>query len=162
MEKTQDTNKIQQVTNTTNIKYEGKVVVSIVKGKKVISSTTYKNKGKLPLFRFIVDCLRGDYSSAEAYRPKYIQLLSAGKSGDDVPAESTSMFSTTITPKIIYQQTPATFYYKKKNNTTEDYATITFKFMIPFSQLNSQANINLFCLYDQESYSISSCGNTKV
>jgi hypothetical protein len=139
-----------------NISYEGIVSITLNKNKKKIKTLKYKNTGKLPLFRFIVDCLRGSYSIAEPHRPKYIQLFTAGSKGTLVSTINVNSIlqnsDNLITPqKIIYQSTPLTTY---DNNNDE--ASITFKFMIPYSQLKTIENINLMALYDQDSFTSNS------
>ena len=60
------------------INYKGVIKVKIKNGKdKVIHSRQYTNNGALPLFQFLSDCLRGEYVSAEKYRPKAIVLFGA-------------------------------------------------------------------------------------
>jgi hypothetical protein len=148
------------VNNT--VSYQGSVKVSLMKNKKIISSKIYKNTGKLPLFRFMVDCLAGDYDVANNNLPKFVQLFSLGKAGEAIP--TTIEFTTPTIPrtpqKIIYQSHPLKTYTPEiKDNTgaitTSENATITFKFMVPYSQLTNDDNndINCFALYSQTNYS---------
>lgn len=158
MEIKQETNtqKITETATTTDnsIAYKGTVTVSLVKNKKIISSNTYKNTGKLPLFKFIVDCLGGKYSIAEPNRPKFVQLFSAGEAGtsSDVNIATVLASSSSIrTPqKIIYSDTPELEYISQNSI---DSASVYFKFTIPYTQLSSLDNINLIALYSQDNYS---------
>jgi hypothetical protein len=141
-----------------SIGYEGHVKVSLVQDGVVLNTKEYHNTGKLPLFRFVVDCLKGSYSDAELNRPKFIQLFTAGADGGSVPSSDTvesyfSQDSRIKTPqKIIYQGTPLTEYIEKTTDIPEDEAKITFKFMVPYTQLTDINDINLFALYSQSNY----------
>jgi len=61
------------VTNVQNIGYQGTLNVSILHGKRVIQKTKYHNSGMPNLFRFLVNCLGGNY--AAGLRPNKIRLF---------------------------------------------------------------------------------------
>lgn len=146
---------VEQIPTTTTIKYEGTVQVSLLKGNKTISKKTCHNRGKGPLFQSIGHCLVGDYQSAELTRPKYLALFSAGNKGAAAPTTDTAVKTIldnitnyrTSTP-IIYQGTPLReSFLENDSEYSNDEERVTIKFMIPFTQLTSTADINLFCLY---------------
>jgi hypothetical protein len=145
-----ETNTVKNTVKTTNnnsFGYTGNVKVSVYSGKKKINLFTNKNNGTKQLFQFFADVLKSDYTRAETERPKYIQLFSAGKQGDDIPSPIT--YEDIRTPqKIVYQSTPLI----TLDNVANTYIVI-FKFIIPFTQLSeSWDNINLFALYSDTNY----------
>ena len=65
-------------TSSNSFSYTGKINVSLKKGNKTCFTKQFKNKGRWPLFYFFNMCLRGDYKTADFYRPKFINAF-----GDD-------------------------------------------------------------------------------
>lgn len=58
-----------------NIAYEGLVTVKLYNGKKLISTKTYHNAGGQNLFKFLSQCLAGNYKTAEQLRPCTLKLF---------------------------------------------------------------------------------------
>lgn len=125
---------------TTNpgIGYSGKVTVDLVRGGKVVKTIRTHNKGKLPLFNFIANCLAGKFY--ESLKPQYIQLFNAGSPNDAVSYIPTPYSSVGV----------ETF----ENAETGDYCEVTFKFVVPFSILPTGATINQIRLYNQSNTAV--------
>lgn len=62
------------ITGTQYLGYEGRISVSLVKGKKILKTKTYHNSGLPNLFKFLCMSLGG--RPAESLRPSAIQLFS--------------------------------------------------------------------------------------
>jgi hypothetical protein len=70
---------------STAIGYRGDVKLSTYQGKYLLSSKTYRNEGALPLFRFLADCLAGNFPAAYKNRPYKIRLLKVmGEDPDNI------------------------------------------------------------------------------
>ncbi len=146
--------------NVDSLSYTGKINVSLKKGKKVYFKKQFKNKGRWPLFFFITQCLRGDYTSADTFRPKYINVFGnpewKGQPEPQITDDDSSL--------VMLDD-----YFKRDNNLsvisypimalpdvdliTEDnigLSKITYKFNVPFSQLKERTNINAFALYAKQ------------
>lgn len=63
--------------NSVSLAYTGDVKITVYQNGRVISVKHYKNAGTLPLFRFIGNCLVGNFNSAGRLRPFKIKLLEA-------------------------------------------------------------------------------------
>ncbi len=61
--------------NGVTLSYSGDVKVTVSQNGVVLSTKHYKNSGALPLFRFIGNCLAGNFNSAGRLRPFKIKLL---------------------------------------------------------------------------------------
>lgn len=129
--------------NTTTITYQGNVKINVVdRNNKIIKSFNSHNDGKYPLFKFILLCLGEEYTAASDLAPKYIRLFDA-KDKDN--------------PKYEEEKTSTAIIYNTRPNIVldKDDSSITFKFLIPFSQLKNKENINLFALYGENNKSTS-------
>jgi hypothetical protein len=77
--KKQNLNKAESATKSSSssaaLSYSGKVKVSFCKGTKVLKSKTYSNNGCGPLFKFIAQCIQGEYKQAEKIRPNKVKLF---------------------------------------------------------------------------------------
>ena len=127
--------KIKNIPKKENtIKYEGKVKVSIGRGKKIISSKTYHNNGGIPLFDFLLSTISG--SMNEEYRPKYIKLFQSSGS----PTEGITSSSTQVCTVIPYNTISNIEY--GENNVGR---CICIHFTIPCSYLsmNSSTSISI-------------------
>lgn len=144
------------------IGYKGTVTVKIGNKKSILSSTTINNSGLIPLFQFLCKCLRGDYSEVELLRPKFIRIFSLGRgtsstnpssaNADVVPEGSFADLASTY-PEISLT-TP--LYSGNPNinlNTSSNEASISFHFVIPFTQLSQYDNLNMIALYSQQNRS---------
>jgi hypothetical protein len=66
-----------------SIGYRGDVKISTYIGDYLISTKTYRNKGTLPLFRFLANCLAGNFPAAYHLRPYKLKLLKIDNSVDN-------------------------------------------------------------------------------
>ena len=135
-----------------NLSYRGDVTVSLMKGNTTISKKQFKNNGYYPLSHFFAYCLANDYTNAETLRPRYIRLFNLGSSGSEAPTTTTEVTElltsenelTYVQP--MYNTTPGIG--KVTDATTgEVYFSTTFKFIVPFSQIDSTRDINGLCVY---------------
>lgn len=151
------------VDDINDIAYTGTVKVKVVKDNKIYSEKIFKNSGRWPLFYFLAGCLAGDYASMENLRPKYINLFDIKTENDKVP-----VIDGNTDLKIYFNQearvSVVTYPYNARPNITRTYdsgvedqgigqATTTFKFVIPFTQLQLDngkiKNVNAVCLYSE-------------
>ena len=68
----ENNNQIASGVTTTGIGYQGNLTVKLTNGKKVLSAKTYHNAGTKELFKFICNCLAGNFATSS--RPCRIQL----------------------------------------------------------------------------------------
>ena len=144
----------------TSFAYKGEIHVSLQKNKKTYFTKTYKNHGRWPLFYFINMCLAQDYSSAESYRPKFINVFdfSLGDTAypptiedgsDDPNHQIANYFNSANCISMIaypYNSQPDVKYEPEENGSS----IITYKFTVPFTQINFKsdpARIEGFALY---------------
>lgn len=62
-----------------NITYEGLVTVKLYNGKKLLSTKTYHNSGSPNLFKFLCQCIAGNYKTADRLRPCMLKLFGFGE-----------------------------------------------------------------------------------
>ena len=133
---------------TNHFVYNGHLRVSLLAGKQLISNYEYKNAGTKLLFRFLCECLRGSYTTADKYRPTKIRLFYNSQAyptseGTDVRPETTaprSMFVPLNTVPDIYEA--------EEQGT---YKTV-LHFLIPYAYMTPStgsggSTINQVCLY---------------
>ena len=61
--------------DTISVGYSGKVKVTVVDDRKVVSRKVGHNAGGQPLFLFLAQCLCGNYENAEQSQPLKIKLF---------------------------------------------------------------------------------------
>ena len=142
------------------LNYSGKVKVGLMKNGKLFSVKKYMNEGRWPLFYFLCGCLAGDYTTINNYRPRYIQLFYKEPDSEDLPNPTTqSDFANYFNEERLVSLLPYPYTDTPKIEKIEDTSAdpignskITYKFMIPFTQLNipTGGNINYLALYCQE------------
>lgn len=121
-----------QINKTSTIKYNGSVTVQLSKNGKIIKSATAKNAGYDELFRFLTNCIAGDFKVTAL--PSYIMGYNA--TGSD-PISYTSLFSSAV-----YKADSQAIY------SSGDYKAV-LKFIIPANYLLS-GNMNTLMLYNAE------------
>lgn len=136
---------------TQSIGYEGKVTIQLRKGKKIIGKKILHNEGNLPLFQFLASCVKGSYSNVESLRPKFIKIFTIGNAEDELPLydsfnelvnkETTNLISLNFP---LYSSEP-----KIVDDAPNNKSSVTFKFIIPFTQLSQYENLNMIALYSQ-------------
>lgn len=147
----------KKMKSTDKITYEGKVRVSVLKGKKTLSTKTYKNNGRWPLFSCIASCIAGDTSAIASNRPKFVSVYSVGDEGGAAPTDSFSSLISRGVPrlsmsKVMYASDPILSISDTTPEAVEGEASISFKFLIPYSQLDlsvSSQGVNMFVLYNK-------------
>lgn len=143
--------KTAEMNSKQSLSYEGKVTVKIQRSGKTISSKTYHNSGRLPLFKFLCNCLAGVYS--EQNRPAKIKLFnydyaSAGKydpaqfnwDNDINDAEVVTPFVTYTSSPVIKEEiaTP--------DGTKENAYNVTYHFKINDTYISGE-EINVIAIY---------------
>jgi hypothetical protein len=151
-------NSRDKTTTSATISYRGDVEITIQKNYKNIYSKTYHNAGRLPMFKFIANCLCGQYASVEELRPKFIRLYTyeGAEDGQEVnPNEivwdSTKMVA--VSEMSIYNGTPL-----PETSEIKTEATASFSFLIPFSRIYKDAEVYVIALFSQKSYQDDSDG----
>lgn len=104
--------------SSSNIAYKGNVTVKVLRGSKVMRSSTTHNSGQARLFYYMCKCLVGTYSQSEA--PAYIRMFY----GDGVNSSEA-----TNTAQPVRSKRPLS---------STDRATAEFTFLIPTSAINAQ------------------------
>lgn len=119
--------------SSSNIAYEGKVTVKVLRGSKIVRSSTTHNSGQVRLFYYLCKCLVGTYSQSEA--PAYLRMFY----GDSI---SSSEATNTAQPLR-----------SKRPLSSTNSATAEFTFLIPTSAINSQQDgkITTLAIYGSDS-----------
>lgn len=129
--------------NTGGIKYQGKLDVQIQRGSKTISKKTYHNTGTNTLFKFLCDCIVGNYDKSS--RPIQIKLYNANLQDEVATNERTWQWTSDLisTPyAITYSNAGVTLNYESED--PNDYVAI-FEFKVPFSFItNNVYKVALF------------------
>ena len=71
--KSKNKSQVAEVSNKQSFSYEGSVKMQIQRNGKIVSTKTFKNSGRMPLFKFLCNCLAGVYS--EQSRPVKLKLF---------------------------------------------------------------------------------------
>lgn len=128
-----------QVDGTQNFGYQGKIVVKIQHGNKIIKTTQYHNKGMPSLFKFLCQALAGRYSDLS--RPCKIKLFFFPNAEGETSVTPENFdwyteFNAPVAPRsaspfIQYETTPV---LERQYN--PDSYQVTFHFRIPFAMIN--------------------------
>jgi len=149
--------------------YKGDLNIQIKKGNKIIKTKKIKNSGRYPLFQFFVECLNGNYEFANSYRPQFLQIFNTKIEAIPLKDEwetSENKGANCVNMETFFNDTNKvglrtfTFYaipdieLDPANNDQIGSASITYKFLIPFSHIkkdtNNKININCLALYSKE------------
>lgn len=142
--------------DTISVGYSGKVTVTVVDDRKVVSRKVGHNAGGQPLFLFLAQCLCGNYKNTEPLQPLKIRLFY--NNAEDETRAITNINNWVGSEGEFFDITEASnFIFVNVPNTTEEiedekgnkngYKAI-LHFRVPFSFLTS-AEINQICLYAQ-------------
>lgn len=113
-------------TSNVGIGYQGKIDVRIMKGNKTISKKSYHNAGYTDLFKFLYDCLVGEYQKLN--RPCKIKLYN--KDADEKPGSVPVLTEgLAVTPYAI-----STVHAGVDLINGTEYAAV-FEFKIPFTYI---------------------------
>ena len=130
-----------------NIGYQGVVTLTVKNNQQIISKHRIHNSGRVPLFKFLANCLSANWGSAQSNFPSKIILFKAD------PSETSSqtfneLYWTTeyaVTPDVgILQSTVPVVIGNEENNS----CTVKYHFRIPTSLISS-TNIGKSGLYSQ-------------
>ena len=149
--------KKKYLNNNNSINYKGKVSIQLMKGKQVAAKKVFYNNGNLPLFQLLANCTAGDYSDVESLRPKFIKIFKIGQKGSQVPsfnsfnelvgANDTSLASLSYP---LYSAEPNIILSNPSSSDKFGRASVTFKFIVPFTQLSFYDDLNMIALYPQK------------
>ena len=74
--------------DTISVGYSGKVKVTVVDDRKVVSRKVGYNAGGQPLFQFLAQCLCGNYANTKSLQPLKIRLFYNNASDTTVATEN--------------------------------------------------------------------------
>lgn len=150
--------------DTISVGYSGKVKVTIVDDRKVVSRRVGHNAGGQPLFLFLAQCLCGNYENAKISQPLKIKLF-YNKTETETVAEATANIEAWASPgssssekvtsasNFIFVNGPSTpeereITDKNTNNKTKNGYKAILHFRVPFSFVTKN-EVNQICLYAQ-------------
>lgn len=143
--------------DTISVGYSGKVKVTVVDDRKVVSRKVGHNAGGQPLFLFLAQCLCGNYENAEQSQPLKIKLFyneaeDVDSAANNIEAWASSGSSSnekvTSASNFIFVNAPsATEEIKDEKGNKNGYKAI-LHFRVPFSFV-THTEINQICLYAQ-------------
>jgi hypothetical protein len=138
-------NEFTPVSQNTNMQYSGDVKFTTYIGGKPVSCKQYHNAGALSLFRFLANCLAGNFSVASPLRPYKLKLLTFKT--DTPPAnpkeliQSLKAYTNDIvgSSSFIDINSSPEIYYTVTENTTG--CQVVFNFVFPYHKLTQDAYI---------------------
>ena len=142
--------------DTISVGYSGKVTVTVVDDRKVVSRKVGHNAGGQPLFQFLAQCLCGNYENTKPLQPLKIRLF-YNKATDTTAATtninnwvgSDSNTSIEEASNFIFVNAPsATEEIEDEKGNKNGYKAI-LHFRVPFSFV-TRDEINQICLYAQD------------
>ena len=149
--------------DTISVGYSGKVKVTVVDDRKVVSRKVGHNAGGQPLFKFLAQCLCGNYENAKTSQPLKIKLF-YNKTETETVAEATKNIhdwvksegdftNITSASNFIFVNGPST---PEEIKITDENGNLVAKngykailhFRVPFAFV-TQNEVNQICLYAQ-------------
>lgn len=141
--------------DTISVGYSGKVKVTVVDDRKVVSRKVGHNAGGQPLFLFLAQCLCGNYANAKSLQPLKIKLFynditNVTGATDDVTKAITNINNWVDDDNI---KEASNFIFANVAGTTEEIKTkngykAILHFRVPFSFVTKN-EVNQICLYAQ-------------
>lgn len=137
--------KKEQSTRQT-IAYQGKVKIQSVKGNKVYKENVYHNAGTADLFRYIANCIIGNYN--QSVMPRYVRLFDCPNPDQQLLEERTmsNLWSNPVSAINVPFSTVQVKPDSASGLEIEKPYIAEFTFMIPYTQI--QDNFNVVCLYN--------------
>lgn len=142
--------------DTISVGYSGKVTVTVVDDRKVVSRKVGHNAGGQPLFQFLAQCLCGNYENTKPLQPLKIRLFynditNVTGATDDVTKAITNINNWVDDDNI---KEASNFIFANVAGTTEEIKTkngykAILHFRVPFSFV-TRDEINQICLYAQD------------
>ena len=141
--------------DTISVGYSGKVTVTVVDDRKVVSRKVGHNAGGQPLFLFLAQCLCGNYKNTKPLQPLKIKLFynkaetkTAATRNIEAWVSSDSNTSIEEASNFIFVNAPsATEEIEDEKGNKNGYKAI-LHFRVPFSFV-TRTEINQICLYAQ-------------
>ena len=142
--------------DTISVGYSGKVTVTVVDDRKVVSRKVGHNAGGQPLFQFLAQCLCGNYENTKPLQPLKIKLFynNATNENDAITniqnwVKSEGDFTSIVSASnfIFVNVAGATEEIKDEEGNKNGYKAI-LHFRVPFSFVTHD-EINQICLYAQ-------------
>ena len=146
--------------DTVSVGYSGKVIVTVVDDRKVVSRKVGHNAGGQPLFQFLAQCLCGNYENTKPLQPLKIRLFY--NKATDTTAATTNINNWVGSDSNTSIEEASNFIFVNAPSATEE-IKITDKqgnlvakngykailhFRVPFSFV-TRTEINQICLYAQ-------------
>ena len=141
--------------DTISVGYSGKVTVTVVDDRKVISRKVGHNAGGQPLFQFLAQCLCGNYENTKPLQPLKIKLFY--NNAKDTTAATTNINNWVGSDSNTSIEEASNFIFVNAAGATEEiedeegnkngYKAI-LHFRVPFSFV-TRDEINQICLYAQ-------------
>lgn len=147
--------------DTISVGYSGKVTVTVVDDRKVVSRKVGHNAGGQPLFQFLAQCLCGNYENTKSLQPLKIRLFY--NKATDTTAATTNINNWVGSDSNTSIEEASNFIFVNAPSATEE-IKITDKqgnlvakngykailhFRVPFSFV-TRDEINQICLYAQD------------
>ena len=128
------------------IAYQGTVKIQSVKGNKVYKEVIQHNAGTADLFRYIANCIVGNYN--QSVMPRYVRLFYCKDPKQQLLYESNmpKLWSNPVSAVNVPFNTVAVKADSSSSSTIERPYISEFTFMIPYTQI--QDNFNVVCLYN--------------
>lgn len=142
--------------DTISVGYSGKVTVTVVDDRKVVSRKVGHNAGGQPLFQFLAQCLCGNYENTKPLQPLKIKLFynNATNENDAITniqnwVKSEGDFTSVVSASnFVFVNAPSvTKEIKDEKGNKNGYKAI-LHFRVPFSFV-THTEINQICLYAQ-------------
>lgn len=142
--------------DTISVGYSGKVTVTVVDDRKVVSRKVGHNAGGQPLFLFLAQCLCGNYENTKTLQPLKIKLFynNATNENDAITniqnwVKSEGDFTSVVSASnfIFVNAAGATEEIEDEEGNKNGYKAI-LHFRVPFSFVTHN-EINQICLYAQ-------------
>lgn len=142
--------------DTISVGYSGKVKVTVVDDRKVVSRKVGHNAGGQPLFQFLAQCLCGNYENAKTSQPLKIKLFYNNATNENdaitniqnwVKSEGDSTSVVSASNFIFVNGPSATEKIEDEEGNKNGYKAI-LHFRVPFAFV-TQNKVNQICLYAQ-------------
>lgn len=143
--------------DTISVGYSGKVKVTVVDDRKVVSRKVGHNAGGQPLFQFLAQCLCGNYENTKALQPLKIKLfyndaknvaVATGNIEAWASSGSSSSEKVTSASNFIFVNAPSVPEEIEDEEGNKNGYKAILHFRVPFSFVTHN-KINQICLYAQ-------------
>lgn len=134
--------------DTISVGYSGKVKVTVVDDRKVVSRKVGHNAGGQPLFLFLAQCLCGNYENAKTLQPLKIKLFYNNATNVTNAITNISNWTVTEASNFIFVNTAGTPEEIEDEKGNKNGYKAIMHFRVPFSFV-TRDEINQICLYAQ-------------